>query len=99
MCDRWADWSVGAEMNGGGIEIEFRREIRPGGERGSALLVFVGRKGAHGETVPLREVTWVFAGEEDLEQEVWLGAYAARPDKDVQDELQVHFEGFEVELF
>ena len=71
--DRWADWSLQPQSSDA-LTVEFERKTKDGGARlTSTLLVYI----AHGdERRPVREVTWVF---EDESQDIWIGAYAARP--------------------
>lgn len=81
----WSDWSVsGAVEFGEEVEVRIRRE----GGMGSALVV-----SCFGDVV--REVQWVFAGEEGEAEEVWVGFYGARP-AEVGESLQVRVHSWEV---
>lgn len=93
-CDSWADWSVlplGNEAGGDGATVEVLVE-----REGPSLWVYYLPKGADGEKVPVREVTWVF-GDEAGDREGWtveVGQYVARPETDVKtegEELHVKF--------
>lgn len=101
--DNWSDWSLvpvpGA--SGAGLSatatVEFERDSKPGGALSEKLWVYAVL--ADGTRQPLREVTWVFAGEDG---EAWIGAYAAKPNADEGDEskskgIEVKFEGWELE--
>ncbi|KAF2804602.1 uncharacterized protein BDZ99DRAFT_148189 [Mytilinidion resinicola] len=90
-CDQWADWSVVPlsvvqEAGEGKVEatVEVARE-----DMGLWVYVVEGSK-----RVPLREVAWFFAGEE--EWEISVAAYAARPGKEQQGGLEAGFKGLEV---
>ncbi|KAH8099612.1 hypothetical protein BXZ70DRAFT_894838 [Cristinia sonorae] len=91
--DAWSDWSlVGIpDSKPEKITVEVRRESD---ENGKSLWVYW----VDGEErVPVREVTWILAGEE--EWDVTVGAYAARPasGEGVQGGLEVKFWDFFVE--
>ncbi|EEP75904.1 conserved hypothetical protein [Uncinocarpus reesii 1704] len=88
--DNWADWSLAPVPDGGReVVIEMVREK-------GALWVYVVRGGEGGETrMPVREVTWAFAGEQDVEG--WIGVYGCRPAKE-GGELELMFRDFEVGL-
>lgn len=67
---------------------------REGDENGKGLWVYWVKDG---EILPIREVAWFFAGEEDWN--IGVGAMACRPSKeDVTngEELEVKFWGFEL---
>ncbi|PQE30981.1 flavin-binding monooxygenase protein [Rutstroemia sp. NJR-2017a WRK4] len=86
-CDNYSDWSIWPltkEEAEGEITIEVRRE-------GEGLWVYWVKGEGKGEQ-PLREVTWLFAEE----GEVVVGAYAARPGKEIDGGLRVKFRGLEV---
>ncbi|KAM3074381.1 hypothetical protein ACMFMG_002813 [Clarireedia jacksonii] len=85
-CDNYSDWSIWPltkEEAAGEITIEARKE-----EMGLWVYWVKG-----GEKQPLREVAWWFAEEGD----VVVGAYAARPGKEVDETLEVKFKGLAVE--
>lgn len=103
--DRWSDWSVAAPVpspiakNEQQVEGEVTLEaIRQPDELGSGLWVYQIVCGEDGkeERVPLREVTWFFADEEQGGWEVSVGAYAARPAAE-GGVLEVEIGGFVVE--
>lgn len=95
----WSDWSL-TPLSGGGPEAEVtleveREPIDTAEGKGSSLFVYVVRDGVRDE-IPIREVTWAF----EKEGEMQVGTYAARPTalKDGDDEqLEVHFEGLRCE--
>lgn len=104
-CQRWADaslvpWSVLGDVGEGGpsATVEVERA-----EKGKAVWVYLwipGRGGAEGRRVPVRELTWWLAGEEDEGWEISVAAYAARPLRKEGAEgeaLNVEFEEFDVE--
>lgn len=90
----WSDWSVapvvkGAKADEGWVTVE---AVRQGDELGSGLWVY---QVVDGEKVPLREVTWFFA-EEDEGWEVEVGVYVAKPASE-GGELVVSFRDLVVE--
>ncbi|KAI1765111.1 hypothetical protein GGR53DRAFT_287754 [Hypoxylon sp. FL1150] len=108
-CDRYADWSVGplalaadepepAEV--GGVTLEIARE---GDEHGKSLWVYrlvLGVDGQVREKIPLREICWVLAGEDEKEKEEWVldvSPLVARPEKSASESLKVRFKTFEVQ--
>jgi regulation of enolase protein 1 (concanavalin A-like superfamily) len=88
----WSDWSVAPVVKGEGGEWVTVEAVRQGDELGSGLWVY---QIVDGETVPLREVAWFFA-EEDQGWEVEVGAYAAKPSSE-GGELVVSFRDMQVE--
>lgn len=85
----WADWSLNPlPTSGNSITIELSREDEG---KGSALWVYLVENGRRAD-LPIREVTWVFEQEGEIE----VGLYAARPTKvdDDDSELVVKFENF-----
>ena len=48
------------------------------------------------EKIPLREIAWVY-GDNPEEWELEVSAAVARPGKDIDGDLEVKFENFEVE--
>lgn len=97
--DNWSDWSVAPPVLADGEKAEGEvivEAIRQGDELGSGLWVYQVVKGKDGkeEKIPVREVTWFFADEEEWTLEV--GAYAARPANKGGD-LEVSFRSFEFE--
>ena len=87
--DRWSDWSLAPVPSGGNaVTIEIARQ-----EQDNTLWVYAVDGGSR---FPLREVTWVFDSEEDVE--CWIGAYAARPYSSPDaDDLSVDFQHLTVE--
>ena len=99
-CDRWADWSLSPLPASGekSVTVEMEREVIEG-EKGSTLLIYM-MEGV--ERKPIREVTWVFGEDEEMEGECWVGAFVAKPTKDADDEekaLSVDFGNLSVESF
>ncbi|EJD03274.1 uncharacterized protein FOMMEDRAFT_140947 [Fomitiporia mediterranea MF3/22] len=91
----WADWSLSAlDDNADSVTIEFEREeINTETEKGSSLFVYVVKNGKRDE-LPVREVTWAFEQEGEIE----VGVYAARPTKNGEidkDELVVDLKDFQ----
>ncbi|KAI0386081.1 hypothetical protein F5Y04DRAFT_115600 [Hypomontagnella monticulosa] len=108
-CDRWADWSVapltlaeGEPEPGavGGVTIEV---VRESDENGKSLWVYRLVKDADGNVVdkiPLREICWVLADEDEGDGEEWvldISPLVARPEKNTTESLQVDFKSFEVQ--
>ncbi|KAK6340237.1 hypothetical protein TWF730_002002 [Orbilia blumenaviensis] len=98
-CDKWSDWSVtplgsdGSETEGPKATIEVERSSD---ELGKSLWIYL-IKGD--KRIPLREVNWIFA-EEDEDVWVDVSAYAARPlakEGKEKEELIVSFWDFEVD--
>ena len=91
----WADWSL-HPLDTDTVTIQIEREpINVAKGKGSSLFVYVVKDGKR-EELPMREVTWAFEKEGDIE----VGIYAARPTKlseDDEDELTVNFEDLKVE--
>ena len=86
--DRWADWSLfPVPSKGPGATIEVVREPD------NSLWVYL-VEGV--QKSPMREVTWVFDGEEQA-QECWVGVYAAKPSNEGGD-LVVKFGHLVVDL-
>lgn len=99
-CDRWADWSLSPLPASGekSVTIEMEREVKEG-EKGSALYIYM-LEGV--ERKMIREVTWVFSEDEDMEGECWVGVSVAKPTKDADDEemaLSVDFGNLSVDSF
>ena len=100
--DRWADWSVGplgaAVDPAKGVTLEI---IREGDENGKSAWVYrllLDEAGNVKEKVPLREICWIFADENDKDGEEWLldvSPLVARPAKTSAESLKVNF--FEIE--
>lgn len=45
-----------------------------------------------GERRPLREIKWAFLEDRDVEAEMWVGIYAAKPTPESQDDLKTGIE-------
>lgn len=99
-CDNYADWSVVplAAVAPGAKEITIEA-TRSNDENGKGLWVYqhiLDSDGKVKETVPLREVAWFFA----LEDEGWeigVAAMVCRP-KEAEGELNAEFKNFQVEF-
>ncbi|EFR00122.1 hypothetical protein MGYG_03128 [Nannizzia gypsea CBS 118893] len=99
--DRWADWSLsplpagqggsgeGAdEGDAVGVTIEMEKRARD-----KTLWVYA--VGQDGSRMPMREVTWLFEDEEQLE--CWVGVYVCRPSSESGlGDLSVSFSQLEV---
>ncbi|KAK7746144.1 hypothetical protein SLS62_009523 [Diatrype stigma] len=104
--DRFADWSVSPLGAGDGPSDVAKRSVtieiaREGDENGKSVWVYqIVRGGSGAETrIPLREICWIFADEEDGDNE-WVldvSPLAARPEKKATAPLEVRFEEFTVE--
>ncbi|KAI1469460.1 uncharacterized protein F4812DRAFT_329957 [Daldinia caldariorum] len=107
--DRFADWSVArltlgenerAPAEAGGVTVEIAREAD---EHGKSLWVYrlvLDASGAVAERIPLREICWVLADEDEAGGEEWLldvSPLVARPEKNATDSLKVDFKTFEVQ--
>jgi uncharacterized protein len=96
-CDTWADWSL-YPINPGETTytIEARRE---GDENGKSLWLYkIDNVGGRETKLPLREVCWFFADEENWD--IMVEAFAARPKvppEGEKEELEVAFRDFRVE--
>ncbi|KAI0883593.1 uncharacterized protein GGS22DRAFT_190252 [Annulohypoxylon maeteangense] len=108
-CDRWADWSVAPLIlkeneiepaKAGGVTIEI---VREGDELGKSLWVYrvvSDKDGSVVDKIPLREICWVLADEDEAGGEEWtidVSPLVARPGKDTADSLSVDFKLFEVQ--
>ncbi|TPX17065.1 uncharacterized protein E0L32_012278 [Thyridium curvatum] len=101
-CDGWADWSV-APLSGTpgattaeGVTIEV---VAEGDDKGRSFWVYqvlLGSGEGDAQKVPLREICWVAAKQEEWDLSV--EAMAARPEaKATTDELSVEFREFDVQ--
>ncbi|KAI1781401.1 hypothetical protein F4818DRAFT_36637 [Hypoxylon cercidicola] len=108
-CDRFADWSVGplaltanepepAEVGGVTLEV-----VREGDEHGKSLWVYrlvLDAEGQVKEKIPLREICWVLADEDEKDGEEWIldvSPLVARPEKSATELLKAQFKTFEVQ--
>jgi uncharacterized protein len=96
-CDAWADWSIYPTNPGETTyTIEARRE---GDENGKGLWLYKIDNARGEETkLPLREVCWFFADEEnwDIKVEAFVARPKPPPEGD-KEELEVAFKDFRVE--
>ncbi|KAK4619369.1 hypothetical protein CLAFUW4_11385 [Fulvia fulva] len=95
--DRYSDWSIAPMSQEHHQKARFRFE-----RDGQTLWVYGAQEKGEEKLGPMREVKWAFM-EGRLEQEVWVGVYAAKPttnDDDVEGEVgvEVTFSGLEVEV-
>ncbi|KAI1074503.1 hypothetical protein F5B20DRAFT_437925 [Whalleya microplaca] len=103
-CDRFADWSVGpltTEIDPAkGVTLE---AVREGDEHGKSVWVYqlvLDGKGKTVEKIPLREICWILADEDEKGGEEWVlevSPLAARPEKKAKGALGVTFTEFKVE--
>ncbi|KAI1101995.1 hypothetical protein F4804DRAFT_314429 [Jackrogersella minutella] len=108
-CDRFADWSVAPltlaanedePAKVGGVTIEV---VREGDENGKSLWVYrlvLDKQGQVVGKIPLREICWVLADEDEAGGEEWVldvSPLVARPEKDTNKTLKVNFQAFEVQ--
>ena len=97
--DLWADWNLlplsETAIKQNEVSIEFEREQKEDGSYGMVLKAYVNRYNG-GEKTMIREVTWVFH-EQDEEDEMWIGVYAARPIQDEREALVVTMKNIEIE--
>jgi hypothetical protein len=103
-CDRWADWSVaslGAPVDPEkGVTLEVVREGDENGISAWVYQVLLDDAGAVREKIPLREICWIFADEDDKDGEEWvldISPLVARPEKGTTSVLKVKFFDFKVE--
>ena len=89
-CDRYADWSLQplADSDSSSVTVEFEHK-----EGSNALWAYMVEKG---ERKAVREVTWVFADDGEVDRELWVGVYAARPSKE-GDGLKMNFSQLVIE--
>lgn len=102
-CDKWADWSVSAVGDtvdpAKGLTLEV---VREGDEHGKSAWVYRLIRDADGnvqEKIPLREICWIFADENENGGEEWVldvSPLIARPEKKATTALQVNFMEFSV---
>ncbi|KAI8962417.1 hypothetical protein F5Y11DRAFT_193866 [Daldinia sp. FL1419] len=106
--DRFADWSVAPltlienesePAKVGGVTIEIARESDEHGKSFWVYRLVLDAKGDVVEKIPLREIGWVLADEDEGGGEEWLldvSPLVARPEKNATDSLEVNFKSFEV---
>ncbi|ORY70143.1 uncharacterized protein BCR38DRAFT_455005 [Pseudomassariella vexata] len=100
-CDRYADWSVSSLSTivdpTKGITLEI---VREGDEHGKSVWVYqlvLDADGKLKEKIPLREICWIFADENESDWVLEVSPLVARPEKKASDPLKVQFMQFEVE--
>ncbi|KAI1368390.1 hypothetical protein F5Y08DRAFT_295677 [Xylaria arbuscula] len=100
-CDRWADWSIGPLSRPvdpeHGITLEARREDD---EHGRSIwiyqLILDKATGEVIERLPLREVCWILADEENEGEILDVSPLVARPERSATAPLSVEFKEFNV---
>lgn len=106
--DKWSDWSLADAPPGTETTLEVEREVVDG-KKTSSLWIYAWHdyeNESKRKKVGVREVTWVFEGEDAKgdDANLWVGIYAARPtaptgENREQEALEVSFKGFAVNLF
>ncbi|KAI2470385.1 hypothetical protein F4781DRAFT_178749 [Annulohypoxylon bovei var. microspora] len=108
-CDRFADWSVApltlAEnetepAKAGGVTIEVVREADELGKSFWVYRLVLDKEGSVIDRIPLREICWVLADEDESGSEEWtldISPLVARPEKNATESLSVNFKSFEVQ--
>jgi hypothetical protein len=100
-CDRWADWSIGPLSKpvdpARGVTLE---AVREADENGKSVwvyqLVVDPATGEVRERVPLREICWILADEDDGEWVLDVTPLVARPEKKATAPLCAEFKEFAV---
>lgn len=89
-CDRYADWSLQAlkELESSSVTVKFEHK-----EGSNALWAYLIE---NGERKAVKEVTWAFFDNREVDREVWVGLYAARPSKQ-GDDLKMSFSELVIE--
>lgn len=88
-CDRYADWSLQPlPDDSSSVTVEFEHK-----EGSNALWAYVVKEG---ERTAVRDVTWAFFNDGEVDREVWVGVYAARPLKQ-GDGLKMFFSDLVIE--
>jgi hypothetical protein len=102
--DRFADWSVGPITTPidpeKGITVEIRREGDENGKSAWVYQLVLDDAGQVQERIPLREICWIFADENEGGGEEWIlevSPLIARPEKKATEALHVKFTDFSVE--
>ncbi|CAJ2505903.1 Uu.00g000330.m01.CDS01 [Anthostomella pinea] len=104
-CDRYADWSISALSRpvdpARGVTLEAVRESDENGRSIWVYQVVLDEKGEREvERIPLREICWVLADEDEDAGEGWVldvSPLVARPAKGAREPLSVSFKEFGVE--
>ncbi|GAP88481.1 hypothetical protein SAMD00023353_1701680 [Rosellinia necatrix] len=103
-CDRWADWGIGPLGRpvdpARGVTLE---AVREADENGRSVwvyqLVLDPATGAELERIPLREICWILADEDEDNGEGWVldvSPLIARPEKNATTPLSAEFKEFTV---
>ncbi|KAI1866963.1 hypothetical protein JX265_007539 [Neoarthrinium moseri] len=101
-CDRWADWSILPLTEGKtekGVTLEVVRESDENGKSAWIYQVILDGAGNVKEKLPLREICWIFADEDEKGGEEWVldvSPLVARPEKSAKESLKARFDEFEV---
>jgi len=82
------------------VTVEMERHMDDGKATSSLWVYAVGES----TRTPMREITWVFEGsDDDADDECWIGVYAAKPNKDDDDDgdraLRVSFSNLLIETY
>lgn len=98
-CDRYADMSLYplAASEAKSVTIEIFRQGGVGGKKVWVHRLVLDQDGNVRERVPLREICWIFADEDEGEWVLDVSPLAARPDKAAKDSLKVGFSEFKVQ--
>ncbi|KAK5636619.1 hypothetical protein RRF57_012331 [Xylaria bambusicola] len=98
-CDRWADWSISPLSRPvdpeRGVTLEARRE---GDENGRSIWIYqlvLDESGEVTERLPLREICWILADEDD-DQVLDISPLVARPERNTTSQLSAEFKEFGV---
>ncbi|KAF4976133.1 hypothetical protein FZEAL_7152 [Fusarium zealandicum] len=98
-CDRYADMSL-YPLTPSDVESTTIEISRAGGVGGTNVWVHrlvLDQEGNIKERVPLREICWIFADDDDGDWVLDVSPLAARPDKTAKDALKVEFTEFNVQ--
>lgn len=98
-CDRYADMSLYPVATEGlkSVTIEVFRDGGAGGTKAWVHRLVLDQDGNIKERIPLREVCWLFADEDEGDWVLDVSPLAARPDKAAKDALKVDFSEFKVQ--
>lgn len=88
--DRFSDFSVRPNQ-GRNLTLEFERKLKDGAPQAALWIYAI--EGV--ERTPVREVTWAFEEGDTADGQIWIGAYAARPN-DEPGELVVSFSDLKI---
>lgn len=102
-CDRFADWSIQplADVDPEkGLTLQIVRESDEHGKSVWVYHLILDDQGNVKEKLPLREICWIFADEDEKGGEEWVldvSPLVARPGKNSKESLKVDFKEFKVE--